>query len=80
MKKEIDGWLVKKDFDGKYLFDNPINPKDYYMVALIKNFVLECSFLKEDYDTLKEEERDSWLEHKLKTAILEYGKGPPWMR
>jgi len=79
---EIDGWIVKKDMDGHVLSDCPLNREDYYMVTLIKNFVIECSFLKKDYESIPKEERHIWLKNKLQDAIFEYGTGRnfPWMK
>jgi hypothetical protein len=81
MNYEIDGWIIKRNKNGEILFNNPINPIDFYMITLIKNYCLEYSFRKEDYDSLPENEKESWLEENLKMAIFEYGSGRnfPWM-
>lgn len=79
---EIEGWIIKKDMKGNYLFDNPMNPKDYYMITLIKDFAIECSFLKSELEEIPLDKREDVIKDKLKMAIFEYGSGRnfPWMR
>lgn len=78
--KEIDGWIMKTDFEGNYIFDSPLNPKDYYMVTLIKDFVLESHFLKKEIDSIPQSKKEEVILEKLKMAIFEYGSGRnfPW--
>lgn len=78
---EINGWMVKKDQSGNYLFNSPLNPKDFYMVTLIKHFAIECSFRKEEIDSIPKEHRDQTIRDKLESVIAEYGKNKdyPWM-
>lgn len=79
MQKIIDGWIVKQDMDGNCLFNSHINPKDYYMVTIIKNYAIECNFLKEEIDSLTQEEKEKFLLDKIKMTIFEYGrKELPW--
>lgn len=82
MKKriEIEGWIVKSDLDGNYLFNSHMNPKGYYLVTLIKDFAIECHFLKQEIDAIPESEKDEVIKEKLKMTIFEYGSGRnfPW--
>lgn len=69
---EIDGFIVEKDINGNILLDCPINEMNYYTILLLKDRVIRCSFLKEEYDSLPKDEQNDWLKNKLKESVFEY--------